>query len=128
MKNAENKLRKDLENKKVITNSMCGLQYFLEFTEIENSYYDENNEWLADVFKIDDDIRVLVSWKYNIGKRLPRIEILDFEQHAKTIYEMEDREEKEKLSKKLIDLFIDYVEENYEKMGEYKWGFIKTNF
>lgn len=75
---------------------------------------------MADVFKIDDDIRVLVSWKYNIGKRLSRIEILDFEQHAKTIYEMEDREEKEKLSKKLIDLFIDYVEENYEKMGEYK--------
>lgn len=120
MKNAENKLRKDLENKKVITNSMCGLQYFLEFTEIENSYYDEGNEWLADVFKIDDDIRVLVSWKYNIGKRLPRIEILDFEQHAKTIYEMEDKEEKEKLSKKLIEWFVDYVEENYDKMEVYK--------
>ena len=119
IKEIEDKLRKDLENKKVITNSMCGLQYFLEFTEIENSYYDENNEWLADVFKIDDDIRVLVSWKYNIGKRLPRIEILDFEQHAKTIYEMEDKEEKEKLSKKLIECFVDYVEENYEILGEY---------
>ncbi len=120
MKNAENKLRKDLENKKVITNSMCGLQYFLEFTEIENSYYDEDNEWLADVFKINDDIRVLVSWKYNVGKRLPRIEILDFEQHAKTIYEMENKEEKEKLSKKLIELFVDYVNENYNKMEDYK--------
>ena len=120
IKEIENKLRKDLENKKVITNSMCGLQYFLEFTEIENAYYDEDDEWLADVFKINDDIRVLVSWKYNVGKRLPRIDILDFEQHAKTIYEMENKEEKEKLSQKLIDWFVDYVNENYDKMEDYK--------
>lgn len=51
---------------------------------------------------------------------MPRIALMMFEDHAKSIYKMQNNDEKNKLSKKLIEWFGDFTEENYNKWEDIK--------
>lgn len=105
--------------KYIITNSFDGWQYFLTFAKLDKSYFDEDGDWLKDIYKIGD-IEIIQSGSVKQGKRIPRIALMMFEDHAKSIYRMDNGEEKKRLSKRLIEWFIEFTEENYDKWEDIK--------
>lgn len=101
--------------KYTITNSLDGLQYFLALIELEKTHFDKDGDWLKDVYKVGDNIEIIQSGRCKQGKRIPRIDIQNFEQHAKSVYRMTDLKEREKLTKKLIEIFIEFTVKNYDQ-------------
>lgn len=60
--------------KYTITNSFDGLQYFLTFASLEKSYFDEDGDWLKDIYKVGDDIEIIQSGR--VSKERGCLELL----------------------------------------------------
>lgn len=95
------------------------LQYLLMLINNSKSYFDKNDKWERDVYKIGR-IKFVQSNKHKRGKNIPPVATMIFENKAKNIFQIKDKQEREKQTKKLLRWVQEFTEENYNKWEDIK--------
>lgn len=101
--------------KKVIYRGFMSFYYLLSFAKDTEDCFDEKGDCIGTKYKFGEDIEILFGDFEKQGKRVPMIDVMDFEQHAESILRMEESKEKERLKERLVEWFIEFTEENYEE-------------
>lgn len=88
------------------------LQYLLMLINNSKSYFDKNGKWDRDVYKTGR-VKFIQSNKHKRGKKIPPVATMIFEDKAKSIFQIKDKQEREKQTKKLLRWVQEFTEANY---------------
>lgn len=103
--------------KKIICNK--DLSYLLMLISNSKSYFDKNGKWEMSVYKVGR-VKFIQSNKHKQGRKIPPVATMVFEDKAKSIHQIENKEERQKQAKKLLRWVEEFTEKNY-----YGWENIK---